>query len=489
MKQVFLSYCHANREQANQIDKDLKPLLSFAGYRLIRDIRDMDYKDKIDKFMQLVREADYVLMLISDDFLKSANCMYEMLEVAKDNDFEDKILPLVIGDTEFYSPEGKVEYIRYWNDKRDELEAQLNGLPLESLSTSSKDLKHYRNICNGIGEFLSLLTKMKWKSFEEMAAEQYKSIFKYIGVPQPDLWQELIRIEQIENLEDRELALIAFLGKDHDNPFGQYAYGNLRANQKKWKLALQRYEKSVEHAPGFSWAWNGKGIVLWKFGKHEEALEAFEKAIQLDSEFAEPWNGKGNVLYDLGKHREALAAFEQAIKIDPEYAAPWNGKGNALKDLGKHREALTAYEQAIKIDPEYAAPWSGKGNVLHSLGKHSEALAAYKQAIKIDSTVAIPWNGKGNALNDLGKHREALTAYEQAIKIDPTNVAPWNGKGNALDDLGKHREALAAYEKAIKIDPSNGGFWYNKALLLAKMGQPEAAEEARQQARKLGFER
>ena len=43
--------------------------------------------------MKKVSKQDYVLILISDHFLKSSNCMYEILELFKSEQFEKKILP------------------------------------------------------------------------------------------------------------------------------------------------------------------------------------------------------------------------------------------------------------------------------------------------------------------------------------------------------------------------------------------------------------
>ncbi|MCD4650362.1 MAG: tetratricopeptide repeat protein, partial [Candidatus Cloacimonetes bacterium] len=341
MKNVFLSYSHRNRKIADGIDKDLKPLLASVGYRLLRDERDTEYKDKFPEFMKLVHESEYVLMLISDSYLKSYNCMYEVLETYKEQDFEKKILPIILKGTKFTQPEEREIYIDYWSNKHDNLEKKIENLKRLSSVDLIKDLHRYSIIRDTIGKFLQHLTNMKWQTYSEMKKSQYKAIFDYMDILRPDLMQELVRIVQIEDSEDKEIAIGNFLEKDNDNAIAYYIYGSLLWNEKKYKRALIKFEKSIKLKPNFSWAWNGKGNVLYDLGRKDEALIAYETAIKLDPQDATPWNGKGNILRDLGRKEEALTAYKTAIEIDPKLAAPWNGKGNVLSDFGKMEEALT----------------------------------------------------------------------------------------------------------------------------------------------------
>lgn len=61
----------------------------------MRDIRDLRYKSSIKEFMKQIRKGDYSFIIISEDYLKSLNCMYEMGEFIKDESYKDRILPIV----------------------------------------------------------------------------------------------------------------------------------------------------------------------------------------------------------------------------------------------------------------------------------------------------------------------------------------------------------------------------------------------------------
>ncbi|MBC8046079.1 MAG: toll/interleukin-1 receptor domain-containing protein, partial [Fimbriimonadaceae bacterium] len=54
---IFLSYAWANRDVADQIDKDFK----VAGITFLRDVRDAEYRTSIKDFMKRVGDSDYVL--------------------------------------------------------------------------------------------------------------------------------------------------------------------------------------------------------------------------------------------------------------------------------------------------------------------------------------------------------------------------------------------------------------------------------------------
>ena len=112
---VFISYSSKNKEYANYIDKVFKK----NGITLTRDIRDVAFKESFKVFMQKIRDTNFAILVISDDFLKSRNCMYEVIEFLKEKDFKEKLLPVVLDDVSL-DPKGKAKYQKYWKKKYDE---------------------------------------------------------------------------------------------------------------------------------------------------------------------------------------------------------------------------------------------------------------------------------------------------------------------------------------------------------------------------------
>src|ERR1700752_70864 len=91
---VFISYAWGgeSEEMVNKIDKSLKA----RGIKIVRDKRDLGYKGMIRKFMARIGQGNAVIVVISDKYLRSKNCMFELVEVAENKQFLDRVFPIVL---------------------------------------------------------------------------------------------------------------------------------------------------------------------------------------------------------------------------------------------------------------------------------------------------------------------------------------------------------------------------------------------------------
>lgn len=81
-----MSYCQKDADVADCLENSMAPCI-YNKAKISRDIRDVEYHESFKRFMQSIEKHDYVITIISDNYLKSRNCMFEMLEVVKDSDF------------------------------------------------------------------------------------------------------------------------------------------------------------------------------------------------------------------------------------------------------------------------------------------------------------------------------------------------------------------------------------------------------------------
>lgn len=102
-KTLFLSYCQKDSDIANLIETGLAPHINGKA-KISRDIRDVEYHESFKKFMQTIETHDFVIMIVSDHYLKSRNCMFEVLEVIKDSQFQKKLAFIILsdGDIQYY---------------------------------------------------------------------------------------------------------------------------------------------------------------------------------------------------------------------------------------------------------------------------------------------------------------------------------------------------------------------------------------------------
>lgn len=131
--------------------------------------------------------------------------------------------------------------------------------------------------------------------------------------------------------------------------------------------------------------WLDEALAHHEAKRFVEALAAYEQAIQLDPGFSYAYNGKSLVLYNLKRYGEALDTIEHAIVLIPNDPSLHYGKGLVLEQMQDYHDALQAYEQAIRLDPRYALAWRKKGDVLRRLNRREESLAAYEHATKLDA--------------------------------------------------------------------------------------------------------
>lgn len=176
---IFISYNWNNQKEADEIDN----FFLSKGIRLIRDKRDTDYKDSFKEFMRNVRKTDFVIMIISDEYLKSRNCMNEVLEFVKDEDFKERILPIVLKNAEkIYSPANCIEYLKHWNNAEEKLKESLKGIDPTQAISIYEEIKVIRNIASTVLEFISIVSDMKNIPLKELKETNFISLLKEIGI-------------------------------------------------------------------------------------------------------------------------------------------------------------------------------------------------------------------------------------------------------------------------------------------------------------------
>lgn len=196
-KTVFLSYCQKDSDVADLIDNGIGSQLSGKA-KISRDIRDVEYHESFKQFMQSIEQHDYVITLISDNYLKSRNCMFEMLEVVKDSQFSKKLIYIVLSDEDskyysetpnnniganVYSTEGQTQYTIYWQSEESKIQRQIDeiGDPISAIN-QIKESKIIKKILLDMPEFLEFIRDSKGLSLTEHLSNNFSEIIKFMNV-------------------------------------------------------------------------------------------------------------------------------------------------------------------------------------------------------------------------------------------------------------------------------------------------------------------
>ncbi len=140
-----------------------KDFVDCLEQRLSKEATILRYEDRVPAwgsfvaFMDTVKEQDFAVLVISDAYLKSYACMYEVMQAMKNPDWKEKILIALMPDAKPYKDTERIEYIRYWNEQYEEICQKLKGLPSGSAVSIGEKCDRYNQILNSIDEFLSFV--------------------------------------------------------------------------------------------------------------------------------------------------------------------------------------------------------------------------------------------------------------------------------------------------------------------------------------------
>ncbi|MEH2307296.1 COR domain-containing protein, partial [Nostoc sp.] len=157
-KEIFISYAWGGESEqfVNQLDETLQA----KGIKIIRDKRDLGYKGLIKAFMERIGRGKCAIAVISDKYLKSPNCMFELVQIAKNGEFYNRIFPIVLADAEIYKPVARLKYIKHWEEQIKELDEGMKGVNLANLQGFREEIDQYTEIRNTIAELTNLLKDM-----------------------------------------------------------------------------------------------------------------------------------------------------------------------------------------------------------------------------------------------------------------------------------------------------------------------------------------
>lgn len=209
---IYVSYAWGgdSEELVNKIDESLQE----RGITIIRDKRDLGYKGSIKKFMKNIGKGLCIIVVISDKYLKSPNCMFELVEIAENKRFRNRIFPIVLSDANIYDPVKRLEYVKYWEDKRQDLANAMKTVDPANLQGIRDDIDDYHRFRAEISELTSTLKDMNTLTPEIHKGTNFSALYDSIEKHfHPDLPKEsaVSSLKMDELSDDRILEKIAQL--------------------------------------------------------------------------------------------------------------------------------------------------------------------------------------------------------------------------------------------------------------------------------------
>jgi hypothetical protein len=171
---VFISYAWGGESEriVNELDADLQA----RGILVVRDKRDLGFKGMIRDFMRQFGRGHAVIVVISDKYLKSPNCMFELVEIARNKDLYDRVYPIVLGDADIYDPVNRIKYIKHWEDKIKELDEAMKSVSAANLQGMREELDSYDEIRDNVSNLTFFLKDMNTLTAEVQENSNFASL-------------------------------------------------------------------------------------------------------------------------------------------------------------------------------------------------------------------------------------------------------------------------------------------------------------------------
>ena len=392
--EVFYSYAHQDELLRIELEKHLS-ILKRQGFIATWHSRKItvgvEWAHGIDAHLNT---SQIILLLVSPDFIASDYCYdIEVKKALERHEVgEARVIPIILRPIEWeYMPFSKLQAL------------PTNKKPVVSWSGRAGRDNAFQDIAKGIRavvkELQSSIAEPPFlfefnfrlvQSGVEPHAQKHtesaakKAIYywlheshKFYGLQQ---YTEAIHaLDQIIQIDPKAIPIY----------ISKY---NMLFRLKQYEEVLKVCKQVISLDPNHTSTYKVQGNTLFELKRYEEALVSYEEAIRIfDTHFNHPhldaYEGKGFVLERLGKIEEARRIFEKAlvyykrsIRVNPKNVKSHNGKGKMLYKLKRYEEALDAYEHSISLETDNPVAYHGKRLVLERLGRVEEAQQAFEKA-------------------------------------------------------------------------------------------------------------
>ena len=187
-KSVILAYAAENQETAKQLHQQLSP----SEYQFDHYICENE-TDATSLFERISASNQPVIMLVSDNFLKSSQCMADGLKMLQTLGGNNRILPIIIDGkvqnedtgewetttTRFERVSDVIQYMNFWQNQYLDLRKQKRNIEPEQEESFNNQLKLVRSISSEVGEYLRQLRVTPNYSLEEFSNNDFEIFFRF----------------------------------------------------------------------------------------------------------------------------------------------------------------------------------------------------------------------------------------------------------------------------------------------------------------------
>lgn len=151
-----ISYCHKDSIVMERVKEELE----LRGYICVSDVKLGDYDD-LDGFMKEIGSCDHAIMIISDDYLKRPNCMFELTQFFNQKNEDGRFFPVVVSkQINLFDAKQQESYYKYWKNVAEDIKFLIDELGDEyKINKLFDDKSKYIKYSQSAGKLFEILSK------------------------------------------------------------------------------------------------------------------------------------------------------------------------------------------------------------------------------------------------------------------------------------------------------------------------------------------
>ncbi len=202
MTQIHLAFCHHNSNLADILEDQL------PNIQCIRH-SDSDYSETGSLMHSLADTEGLVLLLITDNFMKTEQCMSGALAMLLSLMRQNRVIAIIANgiiiengvtlpvETHIDRVVNAIQYMNYWQQKYLAISDQYNHANAQDQPALFLYQQVIHDVADQTGEFISALRDSDIRKWEILSASGFSEIYKLLGIPyQPIVGNNPILPEQ-----------------------------------------------------------------------------------------------------------------------------------------------------------------------------------------------------------------------------------------------------------------------------------------------------
>eukprot|EP01102_Stenamoeba_stenopodia_P015776 TRINITY_DN5429_c0_g1_i1.p1 TRINITY_DN5429_c0_g1~~TRINITY_DN5429_c0_g1_i1.p1 ORF type:complete len:268 (+),score=76.49 TRINITY_DN5429_c0_g1_i1:233-1036(+) len=228
--------------------------------------------------------------------------------------------------------------------------------------------------------------------------------------------------------------------------------GNKLFAQKKWKEAIEAYNKAIKLDPTEAAFYSNRSAAYMGMGDYNSALKDAEECIKVKSNWAKGYYRKGMALVSLKRLLDSEAAFKEGLQYEPENA-------EIKKKLEELEPSLAPLRPKFNADGSVMSPsqkLKDEGNAHFKAARYEVAIEYYTKALGCapdGEEKSVLFTNRATCYAQLHQFTEVVNDCTDALKHNPKNAKALLRRGMAYEALEKWNLGIEDMKATLSIEP------------------------------------